>query len=180
MRNMILILWRIWAILYDHFSRLQHVDEENNHLFRMVIKRYHGVPLMTSDGVVPEKGDGYVKLHLHNDTKREMGIILTALNGIRYSLLALVDDLARRSWSKELQILMGITFYCRGAVKLRFDVHTLADPFKRWFKGLLFKIILMSCHPRGFNRLSNLIMQLKPDQVSILIGRLFERYQVGI
>ncbi len=188
MRNVILTFWRIWDTLYYRFSRLQYVDEENNNLFRVVIKRYHGASLTTSDGVVLKKGDWYVKLHLHNyklacllrESKGEMGIALTALNGIRHSLPALADFLARHPRGEEIQILMGTTFLHRGAVRLGFDVHTLTHPFTRWYKELLFKIIVMSCHPQGFNRLSRLQMQLKPNQVYISKGRLFERYGVGI
>lgn len=188
MRRGLLSVWWIWDKLYYLCSRLQYVDKQNGNLFRVVIKRYRGEPIATSDGVILKKGDWYAKLHLHNyrlacilqGVQGELQVALTALNGIRHSLPALADFLARHPRANEIQILMGTTFLHRGATRLGFDVQELSNPFRRWYKAQFFKVILMYCHPEGFKRLSRLQMQLIPNYVYISKGRLFQRYRVGI
>ena len=91
----LLTAWRIWDQIYYHCTRLKYVDKENRNLFRVVVKRYGGEPLVTSDGVSLKKGDWYAKLHLHNCLFAQMireqslegiSLALFTVNSIRGSL----------------------------------------------------------------------------------------------
>lgn len=188
-----LTAWRIWDHVYYHLSRLQYVDRENGNLFRVVVKRYRGDPLITRDGVLLQQGDRYAKLHLHNcriahqlaeiakenRSGGEMRWTLAVMNGIRRSLPSLARFVEEHPRSGEIKVLLGITFLHRGAERIGFDVadlpETLYARYKKWF----FKFILFSCHPDGWNRLKYRGNHLIPKRVYISREQLLKQYQVG-
>jgi hypothetical protein len=184
----LLTAWRIWDQIYYHCTRLKYVDKENRNLFRVVVKRYGGEPLVTSDGVSLKKGDWYAKLHLHNCLFAQMireqslegiSLALFTVNSIRGSLPALARYVANHPRSQEIQVLLGTTFLHRGAQRLGFDVADMVCSrhylrFKSWF----FKMILVNCHPDGFRRLQDQGQghQLVPKRVYISKEKFFQRY----
>lgn len=49
----LLTAWRLWDRIYYRLTRLKYVDKENRNLFRVVVKRYRGEPLVTSPTAYP-------------------------------------------------------------------------------------------------------------------------------
>lgn len=182
----LLTAWRAWDQIYYHCTRLKYVDKENRNLFRVVVKRYRGEPLTTSDGVSLQKGDWYAKLHLHNCLFAQMireqppdgiSLALFTVNSIRGSLPALARYVANHPRSREIQVLLGTTFLHRGAQRLGFDVADMVCSrnylrLKSWF----FKMILVNCHPDGWRRLQGQSNQLVPKRVYISKEKFFKRY----
>ncbi|GAA5344639.1 hypothetical protein CLV97_105133 [Planifilum fimeticola] len=182
----LLTAWRIWDQIYYHCTRLKYVDKENRNLFRVVVKRYSGEPLVTSDGVSLKKGDWYAKLHLHNCLFAQMireqsldgiSLALFTVNSIRGSLPALARYVANHPRSEEIQVLLGTTFLHRGARRLGFDVSDMVcSPYYLRYKSWLFKLILANCHPDGWRRLQEAGHQLVPKRVYISKEEFFKRY----
>ncbi|MDN4594879.1 YkoP family protein [Polycladomyces subterraneus] len=184
----LLSAWRMWDQLYYHCTRLQYVDRENQNLFRVVIKPYHGPTLTTSDGVVLHRGDWYAKLHLHNCLlahilRRYRGddvqMALRVLTEVRQSLPALARFVADHPRSGQIRVLMGTTFLHRGSQHLGFDVTDLPDTWYAAYKTWFFKFILSNCHPEGWKRLKTGNSPLVPKRVYISKARLFRRYLDG-
>ncbi|PTM59358.1 YkoP family protein [Desmospora activa] len=164
----IIHLWRVVDWIYFHISRLQYVDQENQNLFRVVIKRYRGESLTTRDGVKLHPGDRYAKLHLHNwrlaqllrSARKNGGQSVTALRmelmvmrRIRQSLPALAMFINQHPHSEEIQVLAGTTFLFRGADHLGFDIADFNHPWKSKSKTMLLKLILLFCQPTQWKQL---------------------------
>jgi hypothetical protein len=182
----LLAAWRIWDQIYYRCTRLQYVDKENCNLFRVVVKRYSGEPLVTSDGVALKKGDWYAKLHLHNclfaqllreQSLNGISLALFTVNSIRGSLPALARYVANHPRSQDIHVLLGTTFLHRGAERLGFDVADMVcgHNYLR-YKSWLFKMILLNCHPDGWRRLQETGHQLVPKRVYISKEKFFKRY----
>ncbi|MFC4076641.1 YkoP family protein [Salinithrix halophila] len=155
-----LTAWRIWDRMYCLASRLQYVDRQQGNLFRIVVKRYRGKPVIIGDRIMLEPGDWYAKLHLHNlriaqllekavydGVDGEVGMARLVLRETHKSLPALASYLNEHPHSAMIRVLMGTTLLHRGAERLGFVIKEIEDPRIRRFKFFYFRWIVRMCSP---------------------------------
>ncbi|QOS99144.1 hypothetical protein JNUCC42_22730 [Brevibacterium sp. JNUCC-42] len=151
-----LTLWGIWDKIYHCCSRLNYIQKEQN-IFRYAIRTYRGETLQTDNGIVIQKGDVVIRLHIHNYllAKRSMGIHsdvqigLTLVREVRKSLPQLAKMLISHPKEREIKGIVGTTMLFKVSGQLGFSMSPVPDvwyfKFKRWYLTLL-KIVM---HPKG-------------------------------
>jgi hypothetical protein len=179
-----LTAWKCWDSVYYQLTRLQYVDKESGNIFRIVVLTYEGQPILTSDGVLIEKGDTIARLHIHNchlahmlmGVSNENRMVLIVLREIRKSLPRLAQVLMHHPRFPEIKGLIGTTMLHRGAKPLGFDVAEMEKGFYQRFKTVFLKFMLMLLHPEGLDRLKRKPEQLVPKKVYISAKELLRRY----
>lgn len=183
MNTGILMLWGMWDSIYQRCTRLRYVSKGNN-IFRIVLLRYHGEPLITSDNKQICSGDLIVKLHLHNyffatlcrGVKDEMRIVLLLRKQIVQSLPQLAQYLSSLPQVDEIKGIVGTTMLHKGGEHLGFthsDVPmTWFFRYKRWYLRLMIRII----HPKGKERVQKWDNLMPLKRVYMSKEELFRRY----
>jgi hypothetical protein len=184
MNGGLLTAWRFWDSIYYQLTRLQYVDKESGNIFRIVVLRYNGRPLETSDGKLIQDGDYIARLHIHNcklaqllrgiEDENRMGLIV--LREIRKSLPRLAQVLVHHPKYPEIKGLIGTTMLYRGAKPLGFDVADMERGFYQQFKTVFLKLMLFLFHPEGMIRLKRKPEYLVPKKVYISVDELMRRY----
>lgn len=182
MNASILSLWAVWDAVYQRCTRLQYISKGEN-IFRIVLLRYRGEPLLTRDNCCIKNGDLIVKLHIHNyylatlfkginnDTK--MALLLR--KQIIDSLPQLASYLASLPQVSELKGIVGTTMLAKGGEQLGFTTSTIPDSwffrYKRWYLKLMIQLI----HPDGNKRFQRK-QELPIKRVYMSKEELFRRY----
>lgn len=180
----LLELWRIWDFIYQHITRLEYVDKENENIFRVVFCKYRGPKLVTRDGVEINHGDKIVKLHIHNwrltkslkGIKNEARLGIKTLKIVRGSLPELAIYIDNHPDGKDVKAIVGTTFLHRGVDKLGFDVKKVPDSLKFKIKNRYLKFMLLLIHPNGMKRLKVRTEELTLKRVYISKQYLLNRY----
>ena len=168
MNAALLTAWRLWDAIYYHCTRLAYVDKRNHNIFRVVVKKYRGKPLVAGGQPVISNGDYYVKLHMHNcqlalrmrGASGDMQLAIIALREVRNSLPALAEYVNNHPQAARIKGVVGTTILHRGARPLGFHIQQIDSHVFRSFKSLFFKLILLLSHPNGFSRI-----RIKSDQL---------------
>jgi len=155
----ILLLWGIWDTLYQRCTRLRYVEKGKN-IFRIVLLRYQGETLVTSDNQEIRPGDLILKLHIHNyyfatlcrGVKDETRIVLMLRRQIVQSLPELAKYLQSLPEVEEIKGVVGTTMLHKGVEPLGFSISDVPMNwffrYKRWYLRLMMRII----HPDGKER----------------------------
>lgn len=178
----ILSLWAAWDMIYQRCTRLQYISKGQN-IFRIVVLRYRGEPLLTHDNCRIQSGDLIIKLHIHNyylatlckGIKNDTRMILLLRKLIMDSLPQLASFVAAHPRLAELKGIVGTTMLTKGGEHLGFTITDTPDTwffrYKRWYLKLMLRVI----HPEGSKRLQrSQHMQLK--RVFMSKEELFRRY----
>ncbi len=183
MNSAILSLWGVWDYIYQRCSRLQYVEKGRN-IFRIVVLRYRGEPLTTTDDRHIRPGDLILKLHLHNyhfaklcrGMRDETRIVLLLRKHILESLPQLAVFLASLPQVDEIKGVVGTTMIHKGAEPLGFSVSdvpmTWFFRYKRWYLKLMVRLI----HPDGKRKLRRFDHSQPLKRVYISKEELFRRY----
>ncbi len=176
--------WRVWDFFYQHVTRLEYVNKENENIFRVVFCKYRGPKLDTRDGVAIYHGDPIVKLHIHNWklTKKLYGIENETQLGIKTLRIVKesMPDLARyienHPKGTNVKAIIGTTFLHRGVNRLGFDVANVPDSIKFKWKNMYLKFLLFLIHPNGTERLKTKPKELSIKRVYLSKKQLITRY----
>ncbi len=182
-KEIALMLWGLWDRIYYTFSRLQFVSKEDN-LFRIVRKKYRGVPLQTKSGQWIHKGDEIIKLHIYNyrlakeinkhGTEVSMGLYMK--REIEKSMIGLSEFLASQPDIKKVKAIVGTSMLNRGAERLGFALQEVSPSWYFRYKSFLFKIIYLLVHPFGYAYLKQHGKRLQSKHMIMSIDELFDLY----
>jgi hypothetical protein len=187
-RRLLIFLWCMWDVVYSKCSRLKHVKKGQN-IFRVVVKRYRGEEIRTSDGYTLKPGDWYAQLHLHNarlakllqnTPKREFAWALTLTKTVRDSLPDLARFVACHPMTEHIQVLLGTTFLDKGSKQLGFEVTPIPSSRHKRLKSLSVKAIFLLCHPNGWEEIRRRKNRLVPKRVFISKEKLKHVYGAGM
>jgi hypothetical protein len=179
----ILLLWGVWDALYQRCTRLRYVQKGKN-IFRIVLLRYRGETLVTSDQQKICSGDLILKLHIHNyffanmcrGVKDETRLVLLLRRHIVQSLPELARYLQSMPEAKEVKGIVGTTMLHKGAEPLGFTVSDVPMNvffrYKRWYLRLMLRLI----HPEGKERLQKWDHSMPLKRVYMSTEELYRRY----
>lgn len=183
MNSGLLMLWGYWDSIYQRCTRLRYVEKGNN-IFRIVLLRYRGEPLFTSDQQTISPGDLIVKLHIHNyyfatlckGIKDDLRLALLLRRHIMLSLPKLAACLERLERREEIKGIVGTTMLHKGVEPLGFSISdvpmTWFFRYKRWYLRLMMRII----HPEGKRRVQSRKQQMPLKRVYMSKDQLLSRY----
>jgi len=178
----ILRVWGAWDTIYQRCTRLRYIEKGNN-IFRIVLLRYRGEPLHTSDNRVIQTGDLIVKLHIHNyffatlcqGINDDLRAVLLLRRHILQSLPKLAAYLAALDEVEEIKGIVGTTMLHKGVEPLGFSISDVPMNwffrYKRWYLRLMVRLI----HPDGKQRLARWD-QMPLKRVYMSKEELFRRY----
>lgn len=183
MNTGLLMLWGYWDSIYQRCTRLRYVEKGNN-IFRIVLLRYRGEPLITSDQRIINHGDLIVKLHIHNyyfatlckGIKDDLRLALLLRRHIMLSLPKLAVYLERLERREEIKGIVGTTMLHKGVEPLGFSISdvpmTWFFRYKRWYLRLMLRII----HPEGKRRVQSWKQEMPLKRVYMSKDQLLGRY----
>lgn len=184
MNTGILMLWGVWDAIYFRCSRLEYINKGDN-IFRIVLLRYQGEPLITSDNQQISSGDLILKLHLHNyffatlcqGVKDETRVVLLLRRHVIKSLPQLAAYLNSLPQADQIKGIVGTTMLHKGVEPLGFSISDVPMNnwfwhFKRWYLKLIMRII----HPNGKERIKSWDNYLPLKRVYMSKEELFRRY----
>lgn len=183
MNTGLLMLWGYWDSIYQRCTRLRYVEKGNN-IFRIVLLRYRGEPLITSDQRIINPGDLILKLHIHNyyyatlckGIKNDLRLALLLRRHIMLSLPKLAAYLERLERREEIKGIVGTTMLHKGVEPLGFSISdvpmTWFFRYKRWYLRLMLRII----HPEGKRRVQSWKQEMPLKRVYMSKDQLLGRY----
>ncbi|MFY0545706.1 YkoP family protein [Brevibacillus sp. H7] len=183
MNTGILRLWGAWDTIYQRCTRLRYIEKGNN-IFRIVLLRYRGEPLVTADNRIIQTGDLILKLHIHNyyfatlcqGVTDDLRVVLLLRRHILKSLPQLAAYLSTMEEVDQIKGIVGTTMLHKGVEPLGFSISDVPMSwffhYKRWYLRLMVRLI----HPEGKDRVQrwDQIMPLK--RVYMSKEELFRRY----
>lgn len=179
----ILTIWGIWDSMYQRCTRLRYIEKGKN-IFRIVLLRYRGESLLTSDNMVISSGDLILKLHIHNyffatlcrGIKNDTRIVLLLRRHVIISLPQLATYLASLEEVSDIKGIVGTTMLHKGGEPLGFSISDVPMNcffrYKRWYLRLMIRII----HPDGKERVQKRDQLLPLKRVYMSKEELFRRY----
>lgn len=183
MNSGILMLWGVWDTIYQRCTRLRYIDKGNN-IFRIVLLRYRGEPLVTSDQRVICHGDLILKLHIHNyyfatqckGVKDDLRVALLLRHHIMRSLPQLAAYLDGHEERDRIKGVVGTTMLHKGVKPLGFSISdvpmTWFFRYKRWYLRLMVRLI----HPDGKRRIERWDREMPLKRVYMSKEELLRRY----
>lgn len=186
MNTTLLKLWGFWDYLYQRCTRLKYIEKGNN-IFRIVVLRYRGEPLFTSDDQVIQSGDLILKIHIHNyyfaslckGVKDELRLALLLRRHIMLSLPQLAAYLATMEKRERIKGIVGTTMLHKGVQPLGFSISDVPMNwffrYKRWYLRLMLRMI----HPDGKRRVQTWDHDMPLKRVYMSKDQLLSRYGQG-
>jgi hypothetical protein len=183
MNTGILMLWGVWDTIYQRCTRLRYIDKGNN-IFRIVLLRYRGEPLVTTDQRVICHGDLILKLHIHNyyfatlckGVKDDLRVALLLRHHIMRSLPQLAAYLDGHEERERIKGVVGTTMLHKGVKPLGFSISdvpmTWFFRYKRWYLRLMVRLI----HPDGKRRIERWDREMPLKRVYMSKEELLRRY----
>jgi hypothetical protein len=183
MNTGILMLWGVWDTIYQRCTRLRYIDKGNN-IFRIVLLRYRGEPLVTTDQRVICHGDLILKLHIHNyyfatlckGVKDDLRVALLLRHHIMRSLPQLAAYLDGHEERDRIKGVVGTTMLHKGVKPLGFSISdvpmTWFFRYKRWYLRLMVRLI----HPDGKRRIERWDREMPLKRVYMSKEELLRRY----
>jgi hypothetical protein len=183
MNTGILMLWGVWDTIYQRCTRLRYIDKGNN-IFRIVLLRYRGEPLVTTDQRVICHGDLILKLHIHNyyfatlckGVKDDLRVTLLLRHHIMRSLPQLAAYLDGHEERDRIKGVVGTTMLHKGVKPLGFSISdvpmTWFFRYKRWYLRLMVRLI----HPDGKRRIERWDREMPLKRVYMSKEELLRRY----
>ncbi len=183
MNTGILMLWGVWDTIYQRCTRLRYIDKGNN-IFRIVLLRYRGEPLVTTDQRVICHGDLILKLHIHNyyfatlckGVKDDLRVALLLRHHIMRSLPQLAAYLDGHEERDRIKGVVGTTMLHKGVKPLGFSISdvpmTWFFRYKRWNLRLMVRLI----HPDGKRRIERWDHEMPLKRVYMSKEELLRRY----
>jgi hypothetical protein len=177
------MLWGVWDTIYQRCTRLRYVDKDNN-IFRVVLLRYRGEPLVTSDQRVIRDGDLILKLHIHNyyfakqsqGVKDDLRLVLLLRHHIMRSLPQLAAYLDGHKDRDRIKGIVGTTMLHKGVKPLGFSISDVPMNwffrYKRWYLRLMVRLI----HPDGKRRIQRWDREMPLKRVYMSKEELLRRY----
>ncbi|MGG4456510.1 YkoP family protein [Brevibacillus porteri] len=186
MNTSLLMLWGYWDEIYQRCTRLTYIEKGNN-IFRVVVLRYRGEPLFTTDNCIIHDGDLILKLHIHNyyfatlckGVKDELRLALLLRRLTLQSLPQLATFLDSMENKDQIKGIVGTTMLHKGATPLGFSISdvpmTWFFRYKRWYLRLMLRIV----HPNGKRRVQSWNHEMPLKRVYMSKEFLLNRYLEG-
>ncbi|MDF2679555.1 MAG: hypothetical protein K0R47_745 [Brevibacillus sp.] len=183
MNSSLLMLWGLWDDVYQRCTRLRYIEKGAN-IFRVVLLRYRGETLVTSDNQKICNGDLIVKIHIHNyyfatlckGVKDELRLVLLLRRHIMLSLPKLATYLETMEEREKIKGIVGTTMLHKGVQPLGFSISDVPMNwffrYKRWYLRLLLRFV----HPDGKRRVQTWDHEMPLKRVYMSKEALLERY----
>ncbi|MCL6602590.1 MAG: polysaccharide deacetylase family protein [Paenibacillus sp.] len=171
-KRIIVGLWLAWEQVFQFLFQLKTVSQDNPFLhFRL--RKYQGQPLMMEGGVMLNKGDKVIELHIDNRQLFELGVhsrstaqlAIRMIRRMNQDLPLLADMIAADERLMTAKALYGVSMLNRGPEKFGF---TIVDLPSGWFarSTKFYLSLLMSViHPAGGARLKERSEVLVPKMI---------------
>lgn len=178
-----LVIWGIWDAVYQRCTRLRYIEKGRN-IFRIVLLRYRGETLTTSDNRQIRAGDLILRLHIHNyrfaceckGIEDDLKLVLVLRRLVANSMPQLAEYLAALPQANEIKGIVGTTTLNKGVQQLGFSI---ADVPANWFyryKHWYLKFLLLLIHRYGWNRMKNYNQRTTLSRVYMSKEELLRRY----
>lgn len=186
MNTGLLMMWGFWDSIYQRCTRLRYIEKGNN-IFRIVLLRYRGEPLVTSDNRIIHSGDLIVKIHIHNyyfaclckGVKDDLRLALLLRRHIMLSLPKLAAYLAAMEEWEDIKGIVGTTMLHKGVKPLGFSISDVPMSwffrYKRWCLRLMLRVV----HPDGKRRVQSWNQEMPLKRVYMSKDILMNRYGQG-
>ncbi|MED1947104.1 MULTISPECIES: hypothetical protein [Brevibacillus] len=186
MNTSLLMLWGYWDEIYQRCTRLTYIEKGKN-IFRVVVLRYRGEPLVTTDNCIIHEGDLILKLHIHNyyfatlckEVKDELRVALLLRRHILESLPQLATFLNSMENKDQIKGIVGTTMLHKGVKPLGFSISDVPMSwffrYKRWYLRLMLRFV----HPNGKQRLQSWNHEMPLKRVYMSKELLLNRYAEG-
>ncbi|MBG9944558.1 hypothetical protein ABE237_00065 [Brevibacillus formosus] len=186
MNTSLLMLWGYWDEIYQRCTRLTYIEKGKN-IFRVVVLRYRGEPLVTTDNCIIHEGDLILKLHIHNyyfatlckEVKDELRVALLLRRHILQSLPQLATFLNSMENKDQIKGIVGTTMLHKGVKPLGFSISDVPMSwffrYKRWYLRLMLRFV----HPNGKQRLQSWNHEMPLKRVYMSKELLLNRYAEG-
>ncbi|MBW5469626.1 hypothetical protein GPJ61_17440 [Brevibacillus formosus] len=186
MNTSLLMLWGYWDEIYQRCTRLTYIEKGKN-IFRVVVLRYRGEPLVTTDNCIIHEGDLILKLHIHNyyfatlckEVKDELRVALLLRRHILQSLPQLATFLNSMENKDQIKGIVGTTMLHKGVKPLGFSISDVPMSwffrYKRWYLRLMLRFV----HPNGKQRLQSWNQEMPLKRVYMSKELLLNRYAEG-
>ncbi|GEC89027.1 MULTISPECIES: YkoP family protein [Brevibacillus] len=186
MNTSLLMLWGYWDEIYQRCTRLTYIEKGKN-IFRVVVLRYRGEPLVTTDNYIIHEGDLILKLHIHNyyfatlckEVKDELRVALLLRRHILQSLPQLARFLNSMENKDQIKGIVGTTMLDKGVKPLGFSISDVPMSwffrYKRWYLRLMLRFV----HPNGKQRLQSWNHEMPLKRVYMSKELLLNRYAEG-
>lgn len=183
MKSGTLVIWGMWDALYQRCTRLRYVEKGRN-IFRIVLLRYRGETLTTSDNREIRAGDLILRLHIHNyrfacecdGIENDIKMVLLLRRMVAHSLPQLASYLAALPQSHEIKGIVGTTMLNKGVEQLGFSISDVPMnwffAYKRWY----LKYLLLIIHRNGWERMKNFDQRTTLSRVYMSKEELLRRY----
>lgn len=182
-RRFVFIIWGIFDYLYFSCNRMIYISKNDN-IFRVVHKKYTGLPLQTKSGQWIRKGDHILKIHIHNYRlaklicahQSEVHLAIYMRKIIRESLHGLSKYVQSLPSNYEVKGIIGTTMLNRGAERFGFTVCDVSASFYSKWKGFLYKFIYLLVHPNGWQYIQKHGKRLSSKHLIMSVDELLKHY----
>lgn len=186
MNSSLLMLWGVWDNVYQRCTRLRYIEKGAN-IFRVVLLRYRGETLVTTDNQRITNGDLIVKIHIHNyyfatlckGVKDDLKLALLLRRHILQSLPKLAQYVETMENKENIKGIVGTTMLHKGVQPLGFSISDVPMNgffrYKRWYLRLLLRIV----HPDGKKRVQTWNREMPLKRVYMSKEALLARYGSG-
>jgi hypothetical protein len=149
-------VWPLWERLARRIWRTVPIPNAPHGALDVYFGRYHGEPIVLSDGTPIQPGDRVIELHTNNL------VVLDAVQGSRWHILRVLEgDLrALAAWvsqpdfSPDVQAIYAVTVLGRGATWLGFHLRDRPPGLRARLDRLFMAGLLAIYTSEGFDRLS--------------------------
>lgn len=160
--------------------------DSNRQFLYVRVCRYHGNPIIFSDGNKMNKGDSIVEIHLNNEwiyemaakARSEIHLAIWMIRAIEESLPKVALFIQNQKNAQEIKGIYSITMIYRGTEQLGFKVEDLPPGPFTYLTTRYLRILLSVMHPQGGKRLQKKSELLVPKQIAMSTQQLVNRYLV--
>lgn len=179
-----LILWSFIDRIIRQLSGIRELEPGRPSLWRLALRRYRGQDWLLQNGVLLQKGDYYLEIHLNNEyllnligenaSREHMAV--TFLREIRTSLPRLAELMKEDKRYVQAKVLLGITLLHRGTRRLGFTSYDIKPGLSRTIINRYESFLLTLFHPGSSRNAKTYRKKLSPKYVIMTKQELMHRY----
>lgn len=182
-RPFLLTIWKYMDPLYFALTRLQYpCPDRKDGVFRVRLTRYKGKDVELSDGIIINKNDLLLKIHLHNvrlvqefsNIKNELSKGRAIFIQVLQSMPHLTTFILNHPEEAKIKGIIGITLINKGFAPLGFECVLPENKLYLWFKKTSqIPIYLLSCSRVSVRK----IKKIHPVYLIMSKEKLIEKYK---
>ncbi|WP_410512192.1 polysaccharide deacetylase family protein [Paenibacillus sp. BR2-3] len=181
-KRLIVGLWLAWEQVFQALFRLKTVSPDHPFLHYR-LRNYQGQQVVLDGGVMLQKGDKVIELHIDNKQLFELGLhsrsaaqlAIRMIRRMNQDLPILADRIAADGELMKAKALYGVSMLNRGPEKFGFTVLDLPDGWFARSTKFYLSVLLSVIHPAGGERLKERSEVLVPKMILMPVAQLMLR-----